>query len=46
MGIPKPLTNDEVSGEIQGIFGNLKEGFGCVPNFFSVMARSPEVLKF
>lgn len=45
MGVPKPLTRDEVSGDLEGIFDNLKEGFGMVPNFFGVMARTPEVLK-
>ena len=45
MGIPKQLTRDEVSGEVLGIFDNLKENYGSVPNFFGLMARSPEVLK-
>jgi len=45
MGIPKPLTIDEVSGETQEILTNIKQGFGRIPNFLGVMARSPEALK-
>jgi len=45
MGIPKPLTLDEVSGETQEILANIKQGFGRIPDFLGVMARSPEVLK-
>jgi alkylhydroperoxidase/carboxymuconolactone decarboxylase family protein YurZ len=47
MGKPKPLTQDQVSGEVQEIFDQLKETYGLstVPNAFGLMARCPEILK-
>lgn len=45
MGKPKPLTRDQVSGEVQGIFDQLKEEYGLLPNVFAVMARAPKVMK-
>ena len=47
MGKPKPLTRDQVSGEVQGIFDQIKETYGVskIPNAFGLMARFPEVLK-
>ena len=45
MGVPKPLTREDVSGETLEIFDNFKKNYGFVPNFYGVMARSPEVLK-
>jgi alkylhydroperoxidase/carboxymuconolactone decarboxylase family protein YurZ len=45
MGKPKPLTRDQVSGEMQGIFDQFKETYGLIPNAYALMARAPEVLK-
>ena len=45
MGKPKPLTRDQVSGEIQGIFDQFKEEYGLIPNQFAVMARCSEIMK-
>lgn len=45
MSAPTPMTMDKVSEDVQGIFSNLKNHFGFIPNYFGVMARSPEVLK-
>jgi hypothetical protein len=45
MSKPKPLTRDEVSGEMQGLFDQFKENFGIIPNSIALMARAPEVLK-
>ena len=47
MGKPKPLTQEQVSGEVQEIFDQLKETYGLstVPNAFGLMARCPEILK-
>lgn len=47
MGKPKPLTQDQVPGEVQEIFNQLKETYGLstVPNAFGLMARCPEILK-
>jgi hypothetical protein len=45
MSKPKPLTRDEVSGEMQGLFDQVKEVYGLVPNAIGVMARAPENLK-
>jgi hypothetical protein len=45
MGKPKPLTREQVSGEIQGLFDQFKEKYGLVPNVYALMARAPEILK-
>lgn len=45
MGKPTPLAMTEVPEDIQGIFSNLKESYGIIPNFFGVMARAPEMMK-
>ena len=46
MGKPKPLTRDEVSGEVGGLFDQLMEKYnGIVPNQFALLARCPEILK-
>ena len=47
MGKPKPLTRDQVSGEMQGIFDQVLEVYGIskVPNPYGLMARAPEILK-
>ncbi len=45
MGKPKPLTRDQVSGETQGIFDQLNEKYGLIPNAYGLMARAPEILK-
>lgn len=47
MGKPKPLTQDQVSGEMQSLFDQIKEHYGIdfVPNAYALLARVPEVLK-
>jgi alkylhydroperoxidase/carboxymuconolactone decarboxylase family protein YurZ len=45
MGKPKPLTEDQVSEEMQGFFDQFKEKYGLIPNVYALMARAPEVLK-
>jgi alkylhydroperoxidase/carboxymuconolactone decarboxylase family protein YurZ len=45
MSKPKPLTRYQVSGEVQGIFDQIKEHYGLIPNSIALMARAPEVLK-
>ena len=45
MGKPKPLTRDQVSGEIQSIFDQCKEDYGLIPNQHAVMARCSEIMK-
>ena len=46
MGKPKPLTRDQVSGEMQDLFDQFKEEYnGIIPNAMGLMARCPEVLK-
>ena len=47
MGKPKPLTRDQVSEELQGIFDQVRDLYGIskVPKVYGLMARSPEVLK-
>lgn len=47
MGKPKPLTQDQVSGEVQQIFDQVKETYGVstIPNAYALMARAPEILK-
>ena len=45
MGKPKPLTRDQVSVELQGLFDQFTEQYGLVPNAYGVMARAPENLK-
>ena len=47
MGKPKPLTQDQASGELQEIFNQIKKtyGLGKIPNAFGMMARCPDVLK-
>jgi hypothetical protein len=45
MSKPKPLTRDQVSGEMQGIFDHFEETYGLIPNAYGLMARAPEVLK-
>ena len=46
MGKPKPLTRDQVSGEMQALFDQWEEELGLIPNQFALMARCPEILKF
>ena len=43
MGKPQPLNRDQVSGEMQGLFDQLKEDYGLIPNQFAVMARCAEI---
>ena len=47
MGKPKPLTQNEVSGDVSRIFESIKEYYGldAIPNIFGLMARCPEILK-
>jgi hypothetical protein len=47
MSKPKPLTRDQVSEDVQGIFDHVKEKYkvDIVPNVYGLMARCPEVLK-
>jgi len=45
MAKPKPLTRDQVTGKIQGLFDQFKEDYGLIPNAYALMARAPEVLK-
>jgi hypothetical protein len=47
VGIPKPLNQEQVSGDVQEIFDRVMETYGIstVPNVYGVMARAPEILK-
>lgn len=45
MGVSSPLTMKEVSKDVQVIFSDLKQNYGIIPNFFGVMARTPEIMK-
>lgn len=45
MGKPKPLTRDQASEEMQGIFDKFQDGYGFIPNAYALMARAPEALK-
>jgi hypothetical protein len=45
MGKPKPLTQDQVSGEMQDLFNQFKEEYGQIPNQYGVMARCPKIMK-
>ncbi len=45
MSVPKPLTLEDTSGDVNEILTQIKENFGFLPNFFGVMARSPETMK-
>jgi uncharacterized peroxidase-related enzyme len=45
MAVPKPITREEAAADLHGIYDNLTEAFGIMPNFFGVMARRPHVLK-
>lgn len=45
MSVPKPLTLEDAPEDVKAVFGQIKENFGFVPNFFGVMGRSPETLK-
>lgn len=40
----KPLTKETASSEVHGLFDNLKQKTGKVPNFFALMAHRPDVL--
>lgn len=40
----KPLSKEEVSDELKGIYSEMEKGFGFVPNLFATLAYSPEAL--
>jgi alkylhydroperoxidase family enzyme len=41
----QPLTEDHASKDLKPIYEGMKSKFGRMPNFFGMMAHSPEVLK-
>lgn len=41
----QPLTEDQASKDLKPIYEGMKSKFGRMPNFFGMMAHSPEVLK-
>lgn len=45
MGAPKPLSKEEASAQVHGIYDEMQEAFGTMPNIFGVMARRPAALK-
>jgi alkylhydroperoxidase/carboxymuconolactone decarboxylase family protein YurZ len=45
MGIPKPLSQGEASGELRDIYAGMEKAIGHMPNILAVMARFPAALR-
>lgn len=45
MGVPTPLTRDQVPEELKIIYDKIQESIGLMPNIFGVVARFPAALK-
>ena len=45
MGIPKPLTREQIPLELHKVYDAVQAEIGKFPNLFGVIARFPEALK-
>ena len=45
MPVVKPLPEEKAPEDLKPIYESMKKKFGHMPNFFSMMANKPEVLK-
>jgi alkylhydroperoxidase family enzyme len=45
MGIPKPLSKEQVPAELHKIYDKIQEDIGKMPNIFGVLARFPAAFK-
>ncbi len=45
MGIPKPLSKEQVHTELHKLYEQMQKDVGRIPNIFGVIARFPAALK-
>ena len=45
MAVVDPIAKEKAAEEVQGVYDNLTQAFGRMPNIFAVMAHRPAVLQ-